>query len=203
MNEVVSAASGRSTVIGGLILAAGEGTRFGDRPKLLEPLDGRPLLEHAIEAQSQVRELARIVVVLGARAPELLAGVNFGRAEPYVCDRWKEGMSASLRCGAMALGGSERVIVTLGDVPSIMPEVIRRFLDAPAGTRAAYEGKPGHPVVLGAEQLERLRSLKGDQGARSLLAGQQLIECSDLSSGRDVDTTADMEAIRHATREVL
>ncbi len=187
----------------GLILAAGEGTRFGDRPKLLEPLGGRPLLEHAIEAQSQVRELARIVVVLGARAPELLARVSFDRAEPYVCEDWKDGLSASLRCGALALEGCERVIVTLGDVPSITPEVIRRFLDAPGGTRAAYGGKPGHPVVLGVEQLERLRSLAGDQGARSLLGDQRLIECSDLCSGRDVDTREDMEAIRDATRTVV
>lgn len=187
----------------GLILAAGEGTRFGDRPKLLEPLNGRPLLEHAIEAQSQVEELARIVVVLGARAPELLDGVRFGRAEPFVCERWKDGLSASLRCGALALEGSERVIVTLGDVPSITPDLIRRFLQAPPGTRASYGGKPGHPVVLGAEQLERLRTLAGDQGARSLLGDQQLLECSDLCSGRDVDTKEDMEAIRDATRTVI
>ena len=93
-------------------------------------------------------------MVLGARAPELLARVRFGRAEPYVCDSWIDGLSASLRCGALALEGCERVIVTLGDVPSVTPAVIRRFLDAPGGTRAAYAGKPGHPVVLGVAQLE-------------------------------------------------
>jgi CTP:molybdopterin cytidylyltransferase MocA len=150
-----------------------------------------------------VQELSRIVVVLGAHSDELLAGVDFGRAEPVVCERWQDGMSASLRCGLRALAGARRVIVTLGDVPSITPAVIRRFIDAPDGARAAYGSRPGHPVVLGTEQIRLLRSASGDAGARWLLPGHPLIECSDLCSGVDVDTQNDLEAIRHAARAVV
>jgi nicotine blue oxidoreductase len=194
---------GDASVLGGLILAAGEGTRFGARPKLLEPLHGRPLIEHAIAAQDAVRELSRIVVVLGAHADQLLASVDFGRAEPVVCDRWRDGMSASLRCGLEALAGAQRVIVTLGDVPSINPAAIRRLLDAPDGARAGYLGRPGHPVVLGRRQIAHLLTHSGEAGARAVLPADPLIECSDLCSGLDVDTQEDLEAIRHAARAVV
>lgn len=189
---------------GGLILAAGAGTRFaGEEPKLLAGLNGRPLLEHAIAAQTAVPELDRVVVVLGAQADRVRAAVDFGRAEAVDCPDWAGGMSASLRCGAATLAGSDRVIVTLGDVPGVTPELIRRFLDAPPGARAVYGGCPGHPVVLGPEQLSRLISLDGDTGARALLAGGPQIECGEVFDGRDVDTTDDLEEARRASRAVV
>ena len=86
-------------MICGLVLAAGAGTRFGERSKLLAELDGRPLLEHAIAAQCAVGELERVAVVLGAFADEVLVGVDFMRAEPVVCERWEEGQALSLRRG--------------------------------------------------------------------------------------------------------
>jgi CTP:molybdopterin cytidylyltransferase MocA len=187
----------------GLILAAGDGSRFGPRSKLLAELGGRPLLEHAIRAQTEVGELERVVVVLGAHAEEVLAGVEFGRAEPIVCERWCDGMAWSLRAGADALRRAGRVIVTLGDAPTVTTAVVRRFLTAPAGARAVYAGRPGHPVVLGGEQLERLRSLSGDVGARAMLGCGPLIECSDLCSGRDVDTVRDLQEVRDEARAVV
>jgi molybdenum cofactor cytidylyltransferase len=194
-------------VIAGLILAAGAGTRFGsagEGSKLLAPLDGRPLLERAISAQTGVSAVSPVVVVLGSRASDVLAGVSFGRAVPVVCEDWSAGQAASLRCGLKALPvQADRVIVTLGDEPLLTPAVVARFVDASPGTRAVYDGRPGHPVLLGRHHMSALLSLTGDRGARDLLRGGPTIECGELCSGRDVDTPEDLEAIRDETRAVL
>jgi molybdenum cofactor cytidylyltransferase len=193
-------------LIAGLILAAGAGTRFGERSKLLADLEGRPLLEHAVAAQCAVAALERVLVVLGSSAEEILERVDFMRAETVVCSRWNEGQAYSLRYGIehlSAAGHVTRVIVTLGDQPRVGPELIARFVDEPPGTRAVYGGVPGHPVVLGPVQMRAIAGLRGDHGARELLQGGSTIECGDSSAVRDVDTPEDLEAIRHEARAVL
>jgi molybdenum cofactor cytidylyltransferase len=186
-------------LLGGLILAGGDGTRFGPESKLVQELAGRPLLEHAICAMCEVPAIDHVVVVLGAHADEIRARVRFGRAESVVCEQWARGMSETLRFGVAALGSVDRVVVLLGDSPTITPSVVHRFVSAQPGSRAVYEGRPGHPVVLGASHIERMRSLAGDRGASGLLDGPT-IECSDLCSGLDVDTPEDLQLLRSAWR---
>jgi molybdenum cofactor cytidylyltransferase len=190
-------------MIGGLVLAAGAGTRFGDQPKQLAELEGRPLLQWAVRAQCDAGVLERVVVVLGSSASRIRDAVEFGRAEVVVCPDWETGQSASLRFGLARLADAEKVVVTLGDAPLMTSAVIERFALEEPGTRAVYDGRPGHPVVLGTEQIKRLTSLAGDIGARKLLHGGPVIEMANICSGRDVDTPEDLEEIRNEARAVL
>jgi len=187
----------------GLILAAGAGTRFGSQPKQLAELDGLPLLEWAVRAACAVDELDRVIVVLGAHADEIAREVDFGRASVVVCEGWERGQSASLRRGLEELADSERIVVMLGDAPLITSEVIAGFAGQAPGTRAVYDGRPGHPVVLGPEHISQLMSVDGDRGARDLLRGGPEIETGHLCSGRDVDTPDDLEAIRDEARAII
>jgi molybdenum cofactor cytidylyltransferase len=191
-------------VIAGVVLAAGSGSRFGGAKQLAE-LDSRPLLEHALRAVEAVPALERIVVVLGARAEEVCAGVDFGATEIVVCEDWESGQSASLRRGIAAVAGdAEAAVITLGDMPRVTPQVIARFADLAAehGTlaraRAVYDGRPGHPVVLGRAYFDAVAEIEGDIGARELLRriGVHMIECAHLCSAVDVDTPADLQALQ-------
>jgi molybdenum cofactor cytidylyltransferase len=191
-------------VIAGLVLAAGAGTRFGDgESKLLADVGGRPVLERAVAAACAVPGLERVLVVLGSRSTEVRARVDFGRAETTVCPDWPDGQAASLRWGLRALSGADKVIVTLGDAPLMTAAAITRFLDEPGRTRAVYDGRPGHPVVLGPDEIAAALALSGDHGARDLLRGGLEIDAGHLCSGRDVDTPDDLEAVRNEARAVI
>jgi molybdenum cofactor cytidylyltransferase len=193
-------AEGTGSGIGGLVLAAGAGTRFGGRKQLAE-LDGRPLLEHAVQAMTAT-PVGRVVVVLGALVEEVTATVDLHGAEPCVCERWDEGQAASLACGLAELSDCEAVVVTLGDQPRMSPDAIRRVISArdgeSAAVRATYFGAPGHPVLLERELFESFRNVTGDHGARNLLLSVQVrdVPCDDLGGGEDVDTPAELDALR-------
>jgi CTP:molybdopterin cytidylyltransferase MocA len=186
-------------LIGGLVLAAGAATRFG-APKQLADLEGVPMLEHALRAIT-ASPVGRVVVVLGSGAEEIAATVDLHGAEPRVCSRWEEGQSASLACGLAELADCEAVVVTLGDQPRVSPDAIRRVIAArngAAAVRATYGGSPGHPVLLERELFEPLRNVTGDKGARNLLMSVQVLDipCDDLGGGEDVDTPAELDALR-------
>jgi len=187
-------------LIGGLILAAGKGRRFG-RAKQLADLNGRPLLEHSIRAMT-ASPVGRVVVVLGAGAEDVIAQVDLHGAEPIVCERWEEGQSASLAFGLGELSDCDAVVVTLGDLPNLSTNAIRRVIaargDGVEAVRATYAGEPGHPVLLERELFERLRDVSGDHGARNLLlsVSPREVPCDDLGGGEDVDTPAQLDTLR-------
>jgi CTP:molybdopterin cytidylyltransferase MocA len=186
-------------VIGGLVLAAGAATRFGAQKQLAE-LDGVPLLEHSLRAMSAA-PVGRVVVVLGSAADEIAAKVDLHGADPLVCTRWEEGQSASLACGLAELADCEAVVVTLGDQPRVSPDAIRRVIEGRNGAsavRATYNGSPGHPVLLEHDLFEALRDVSGDKGARNLLLSVPVrdMPCDDLGGGEDVDTRAELDALR-------
>jgi CTP:molybdopterin cytidylyltransferase MocA len=86
-------------------------------------------------------------------------------------------------------------LVLLVDLPDITPDVVQRVLDTASGTaslaRATYDGRPGHPVLLGRDHWAGvLDTATGDRGARDYLEAHEhvSVECGDLATGADVDS---------------
>lgn len=193
--------------VAAIVLAAGDGTRFGSA-KQLARLDGLTLLEHVVENALAVPAIEDIVVVLGARAEEITATVDLGPARVVHCPAWADGMSASLRAGVAALpSGTDVALVLLADQPRITPQVIAMVMDSAVAAggadavRASYGGIPGHPVALGPALLRRVPELRGDAGARDLLrdARVELVEAGHLCDPTDVDTPTDLNALEAIT----
>ena len=184
-------------MVAGLVLAAGAGTRFGGR-KQLAPIDGRPLLEHALMAMASA-PVEPVVVVLGADAEEIQREVDMHGAEPILCPDWELGQSESLCTGVDALerAGADAVVVTLGDQPWISSRAIAAVVavrgDGQA-VRAVYGGIPGHPVLIERSLFDGVRGLRGDVGASALLRHTRVTEvaCDGLGNPADVDTPADL-----------
>jgi CTP:molybdopterin cytidylyltransferase MocA len=179
----------------GIVLAAGAGTRAGGPKALSRTPDDEPWLARAV-AVLRGAGCDRVVVVLGANA-ERAAALLPDDVETVIADDWELGMSASLRAGLAAASG-DAALITLVDLPDLPLAVARRVVgDWPADAagsavlrRAAHSGRPGHPVLIGADHWAALaESLVGDHGGRAYLDdhGVRLVECNDLFDGRDQD----------------
>lgn len=182
----------------GILLAAGAGTRMGMPKALVHGDDGEPWLA------SGVRSLLEggcdaVTVVLGASAVEAAVLLDRLEVSVVVAEDWAEGMSASLRTGLSSVAGAlpvvVAVVVTLVDLPDVNGDVVRRVVAADTGAatlaRASYDGRPGHPVLIGRDHWQGvIDTTAGDQGARDYLATHEvvLVECGDLATGHDVDT---------------
>ena len=132
--------------IGGLVLAAGEGSRFGGT-KQLAAVGGRPMLEHAL---ASVAALSPRVVVLGHEADAILAAVDLQGARAVVCPEWEEGQAASLRCGVAALGDVDAAVVVLGDQPRITAGAVAAVAGAAEPGLAAALSGASSPLVIAA-----------------------------------------------------
>lgn len=179
----------------GLLLAAGEGRRMGMPKALVREDDGTSWLHRSLAA---LRDggCDPVTVVLGAGAAEARLLLD-GSVAAVIAADWAEGMGASLRAGLTAVGArddAEACLVSLVDLPDVDAGVVRRVVDAASGpgvlARAAYDGEPGHPVLLGRDHWAGVvSSATGDRGARDYLAAREvvLVECGDLATGRDRD----------------
>jgi CTP:molybdopterin cytidylyltransferase MocA len=180
--------------LAGIVLAAGAGTRFGRPKALAETADGTTWLTIAVELLRDAG-CGRVIVVLGARASEAPLPAS---VEVVVAEDWASGMSASLRAGLVAASGSPAVItaalLTLVDLPELPLAVVQRVAAQPVDgatlRQAVFEGRPGHPVLIGRDHWAAISaSVTGDSGARRYLAAHHAaeIECGDLFDGHDVD----------------
>jgi CTP:molybdopterin cytidylyltransferase MocA len=186
--------------VAGLVLAAGGGARFGDGIKQLAVFHGRRLVDRAIEVVATPAVDVRFVV-LGAEADAVIAEAELRDAEVVRCADWPEGLSASLRAGvaAASVAGCEAVVVVLGDQPLLSRAAVERVVAARSpehfdAVRATYAGVPGHPTLLEASTFPAVSTLRGDEGARTLLAGIRAttIACDGLGRPDDIDTPADL-----------
>lgn len=179
----------------GLVLAAGEGRRFGG-PKAPYAVDGERLVDRAVRVL-RAGGCDPVLVVLGAWVGDV------PDAEVVVNDAWPEGMGSSLRAGLAALeprGEVDQVVVTLVDLPGLTADAVARLVSAGSGlAAAAYTGQRGHPVLLGrAHWSGVVAAATGDQGARGYLAGRDvtLVEVGDVAEGTDLDLRPEQGAQR-------
>jgi CTP:molybdopterin cytidylyltransferase MocA len=175
-------------VIAGVVLAAGEGRRYGGL-KQLHPVDGRPMLERVLE-RMQAAGPGHRVVVLGARAGTILERIDLHGAEPVVCDRWDDGQAASLHTALDALPAeADWALVVLGDGPNLDAEALRRMTAAAAagGDRilvADYGAGRSHPVLIPRARWEEIPA-RGERPVRGMDA--DLVDCRGLEPPGDVD----------------
>ena len=155
----------------------------------------------AVQAARHLRlELDRVVAVVRPGSSELSQALKNEGCEVLICENAAEGMGASLACAARAAQDAEGYLVALGDMPFVRRATIAAVRDALAGGAALvapyFRARRGHPVGISSTFREQLLVLKGDEGAKQLLAAheQQLVKIPVGDPGviRDIDTPGDL-----------
>lgn len=188
--------------VGAIILAAGQSRRMGAN-KLVAEFRGQPLVAHVVDAVASAG-LPPAIVVTG-HAKDLIVAALVGRDVRFAhAGDHGAGLSRSLAAGLEAVPSAwQAAIICLGDMPLVSPDLLRA-LAARATPDAVvlpyHAGRRGNPVLWGRACFARLAAIQGDVGGKVLLdeLANDVIEIAwdDASILRDVDTPADLAALR-------
>jgi molybdenum cofactor cytidylyltransferase len=196
----------------GLVLAAGQGRRFGGG-KLLASYRGRPLLSHVLDVVVAALErnvLEGGLVVVGADDEPARALTEGTGLEPVVNDAPHLGLSHSVQLGLSALEEQrdpvDAAVIFLGDQPMVRLAVVEALTTAwrsGSGSivRPRYQGSPhvpGHPTLLDRSIWPLARHLQGDRGFSALLATADTFLLDVPGDNPDVDTRADLHALEES-----
>ena len=151
-----------------IILAAGQGTRMNsDRPKVLHPIAGAPMLLHAMRA-AQSLDPAHLVVVAGhgAEAVEKAARACDPAAQ-IVHQTQQLGTGHAVQTAAPALRDFEGTVLAMfGDTPFVTPQTLNKLVEANSrhdivilGFEAAEPGRYGR-LVVEEGQLQKIVEFK-------------------------------------------
>ncbi len=188
-----------------LLPAAGASSRMGGRDKLLEMVDGEPLL-----VRQAIRALATgapVYITTRLDRPARIAALDaLDAAQVHVADP-DQGLSASIRAGVAALSGNvTALMVLLPDLPDIetadLDIMIAAHIAAPGKIlrATAMDGTPGHPTVFPRKFFAALSALTGDTGAQALLRQEGFTPVPLLGNRAitDLDTPEDWAQWRAA-----
>jgi len=191
--------------IAAIVLAAGRSTRMAPRNKLLELVDGVPMVRRA--AMTALASRARpVLVVTGHMREDVSAALAGLDVQITHNPRYAEGLSTSLAAGIRALpAGLDGALIALGDMPGVRSDHLDRLIAsfAPQEGRAIcismHAGKRGNPVLFAAEFFAELKEITGDTGARYLIGRHQEqiaeVEMDSAAVLMDVDTPEALAAL--------
>ncbi len=112
-----------------VILAAGQGKRMhSDLPKVLQPLAGKPLLQHVIDTARSLRP-ANIYVVYGHGGAQVQAAFAHEHVD-WVLQADQLGTGHAVMQAMAVIADEETVLVLYGDVPLIQPACLNQLVDA-------------------------------------------------------------------------
>ena len=207
--------------VAGILLAAGEATRFG-QPKQLLDYHGQPFVR-AVAQTALASGLSPVVVVTGANASDVEAALH---DLPIIITHnpdWQNGQSSSIQTGLQAIrhpvlrnaspeffeffGEREGVgsaIFLLVDQPQVSTTVIHALVEQhrtnlPPIVAPLVAGQRANPVLFDCATFPDLIALTGDMGGRAIFGKYQVtyMPWHDESLLLDVDTPEDLERLRN------
>lgn len=175
-----------------VILAAGQGKRMhSDLPKVLQPLAGKPMLEHVLDTVEKLPEVSKTVVVVGHQADSVKAAFAQRHRVEFVLQEPQLGTGHALQCALPALDAqAQATLVLLGDVPLVQPETIARLAEVAGDGMAILTTVLRNPTGYGRVLRQRGRivaivehkdATEGQKQIREVNTGIMLLPTARLS----------------------
>lgn len=191
-----------------VMLAAGEGSRFGGAKQLAD-IAGEPMVRRV--ARILLEADVPVMAVTGAYADDVEVVLDDLPLQLVRCEAWQLGMGYSLAAGAREVvrtfPDASSLLICLADQPLLDKTYIRSMLgrhkQAPDRLIVtAHQGIQGPPVLFPHDCFEALTRLSGTQGARSVLEQHaSRIDLLQPGSHIDVDTLDDLRRVQKLLRE--
>lgn len=178
-----------------VVLSAGESSRMG-RPKALLPIDGRTFIENIVAALKK-SSVAKVMVVLGHNADEMIQRIEHLPVEILVNPDYKLGQLSSLQVAVRRLEREpdcDGMLVHLVDHPYVNTELVQTMIKRYEDTGKLivvprYNGKRGHPVIFSRKLFSELLAAPVDQGAKAVVNAHRddTLEIDTEAEGVTVD----------------
>jgi len=186
-------------VIWAVILAAGESRRMGKQKLLLS--FGETTVVGAVAGTALASRLDRVLAVLGADKDAVRLKLEPFSIDFAINENFAQGMLSSVQAGFRALpAGAEAAVVMLGDQPflpaRVVDAVVEGFRRSGKGIVVpAFQGRRGHPVLVGLKYRDEVLALDPADGLRRLLHAHPgdifEAEVEDANILRDMDVPED------------
>nr|UOZ96198.1 Dihydrofolate reductase [Cupriavidus sp.] len=200
--------------VAAVILAAGQGSRMGNRPKSLIAVNDQPLILRLL-ATLRASGIDQISVVLGYYADEIAAVLADSDLTILRNPQPEQGQASSQKIGLGSIPhGAKAVMVVLADQPYLEKEDLQQLLSAfekrPPGIQLVFPsigGIPGNPVIMTADLARFFAQqdppLEGRQWRR-----QNPQACLGFTSNNrhfveDLDTPEDLAALQASRRNTV
>ncbi len=181
--------------VAAIIVAAGASSRLG-QPKQLVLVDGEPLLQRAVRCAREAGAMP-VFVVLGSSRERIEKALELCDATIIANADWEEGLASSIRAGVKAADagavGAAGVLLMTCDQPRTTVEHLCMMIEKfdgesnPLLIASTYAGIRGTPAIFPRTMFADLMGLRGDKGARGLLAKTSLPVMEIPLEGGEVD----------------
>ncbi|MCP4409627.1 MAG: nucleotidyltransferase family protein [Gammaproteobacteria bacterium] len=188
-----------SSTIVGILLAAGQSTRFGSNKLLHQLNDGTPMvLASAWRLNTVLTATLAVVDDINNEVAKLLTQEGVQVIENPLA---RLGMGTSIACGVTNKPDAQGWVIALADMPYIPETVIQAVVTGlQQGSdiiTPVYKNFRGHPVGFSARHAQALMQLRTDEGARSIIQANsnslELIETAEKGVIVDIDTQASIQ----------
>ena len=183
-----------------ILLAAGESKRFGDKNKLSEIINGKPIINHILDTLFEIFDPSELIVIVG-HEHKIIKNLIFNKDIKILENKnYKKGIGTSIALGMNNLDTDiDGVMIIPADMPYINSKDLinleKKFmeLNCVKVVMPEHNSRIGNPVILPRNYFKTLKSLKDDFGARSLIRKKDIITLkTGFGTIFDIDTKEEL-----------